>query len=144
MGHRIDTTIDIAAEPAVVWSVLTDVERYEEWNPFIVSSTGAVEVGGRLTNRMLPPGGKAMTFRPRVTAVEPARVFEWLGRLVAPGVFDGRHRFALDAVPGGTRLHHSESFSGLLVPLLRRSLDTRTRAGFVAMNEALKARAEAT
>ena len=32
--------------------------------------------------------------------------------------------------------------SGLLVPLLARSLDRHTAQGFVAMNEALKARVE--
>jgi hypothetical protein len=41
------------------------------------------------------------------------------------------------------RFVHGESFRGLLVPLLRKNLDGPTRAGFTAMNEALKQRAEA-
>ncbi len=35
-----------------------------------------------------------------------------------------------------------ETFSGLLVPLFRRSLAGATKQGFVAMNEALKREAE--
>ena len=97
----------------------------------------------RLTNRLDPPGGKAMTFRPTVTEVREGEVFEWLGRLGVPGVFDGRHRFDLRATAdGGTHLEHSEQFRGVLVRFLRRSLDTNTTAGFEEMNTALKERAE--
>ena len=81
-----------------------------------------------------------MSFRPRVTAVSRAAHFEWLGHLVVPGLFDGRHRFELVASDSGTRFVQSESFSGLLVRPLMRSLDGRTRAGFEAMNDALRRR----
>ena len=83
------------------------------------------------------------TFEPTVTAVDSGRSFEWLGRLLLPGVFDGRHRFELLPERNGTRFLQTERFTGVLVPLLKKSLDTRTRAGFEAMNAALKARAEA-
>jgi hypothetical protein len=73
-----------------------------------------------------------------------ARSFEWLGRLALPGVFDGRHRFELTPTrSGGTVVTHSEHFTGVLVPVMRRSLDKDTVAGFAAMNTALKRRAEA-
>ena len=85
-----------------------------------------------------------MTFRPTITAVEANQTFEWLGRLVLPGVFDGRHRFELRATPnGGTRLVHTEDLNGLLVRFMRKSLDSQTKRGFEAMNTQLKAQAEA-
>lgn len=57
---------------------------------------------------------------------------------------DGEHYFQLQARDGGgTRLLHGERFSGLLLPLLKSNLQGPTRAGFEAMNLALKARAEA-
>lgn len=143
MRHHLTTEIEIDAPTEIVWEVLTDLARYPEWNPFITSAEGRVEVGQRLTNRLQPPGGRAMTFRPTVTEVDPGRVFEWLGHLGVPGLFDGRHRFELAARPGGgSRLVHAESFRGLLVRLMRHQLDTGTRAGFEAMNEAVRARAE--
>jgi hypothetical protein len=144
MQHDLHTEIDIDASPETVWQILTDFGRYEEWNPFIVSSEGAAVLGERLTNRMQPPGGKGITFKPTVTAVEPKETFEWLGRLVLPGVFDGRHRFELTATEsGGTHLVHSEKMTGVLVRFMRKSLDTQTLSGFEAMNAALKVRAEA-
>lgn len=143
MRHELHTEIEIDRPPSSVWAVLTDLEHYHEWNPFIVEAAGVVAVGERLRNRLQPPGGRAMTFRPTVTAVEPRTVFGWLGRLGLPGLFDGLHRFALhETASGGTHLTHSEQFRGLLVRPLRSSLDTRTRAGFEAMNAALKERVE--
>lgn len=143
MAHELHTEIEIEASPETVWSILTDLPAYPDWNPFITSSEGVLAVGERLINRLEPPGGKAITIKPTVTEVVHGRSFEWLGRLVIPHLFDGRHRFELAPHGGGTRLIHTEHFTGLLVPLLRKSLDTTTIAGFEAMNTALKARAEA-
>lgn len=84
-----------------------------------------------------------MTFRPTITAVEAERRLEWLGRLLVPGVFDGRHSFQLeDLGQGRTRLTQAESFSGALAGLTGKTLE-RTQAGFEAMNQALRLRAEA-
>jgi hypothetical protein len=144
MNHELHTTIDIDATPEVVWEILTDLDQWTDWNPFITSSAGRPEVGEKLVNRKMPPGGTAITFTPRVTVIEDGKTFEWLGRLVLPGVFDGRHRFELVATPtGGTRLVHSEDLNGVLVRFLRKSLDTQTLQGFELMNAALKTRAEA-
>ena len=142
MRHRLETHIDIEATPEAVWQVLTDLDGYREWNPFIVSAHGTVAVGEKLENRLEPPGGRPMTFRPEVTAVEPNRTFEWLGRLGVPRLFDGRHRFDLEPTPTGTRLRQTEHFDGVLVRVLKRSLDGPTLAGFNAMNVALKDRVE--
>ncbi len=144
MRHELKTEVDIDASPETVWQVLTDLDGYSDWNPFITEASGDVVVGETLVNRINPPGGRAMTFKPVVTVADPGATFEWLGRLGIPGLFDGRHRFDLTATStGGTRLVHGEQFSGILVRLLRRSLDTQTREGFEAMNSALKIRAEA-
>ncbi len=143
MRHSIHSEIDIEAPPWAVWGALTDLSNYRNWNPFISSAQGNVVVGARLTNRLQPPGRKAMTFRPTVTAVEPDHLFEWLGHLGVPGIFDGRHRFELTSTNcGGTHLVHSEEFNGILVRFLRKTLNTHTLQGFKAMNAALKTQAE--
>lgn len=144
MRHSLHTEIEIDATPEEVWAVLTDLDRYPDWNPFITSASGVVAVGERLENHIEPPGGRAATFKPTVTEVEECRVFEWLGRLVLPGLFDGRHRFESHPIDGGrTRLVHTEEFRGLLVRPLLRSFAGPTQAGFEAMNVALKDRVEA-
>lgn len=138
----IRVVTDIAAPPETVWTELSAVPTYADWNPFITSARGDLVPGARLELRIEPPGGRAMTFRPTVTEVVTGERLEWLGRLLLPGVFDGRHSFRLEALEGGrTRLTQAEEFSGILVPLVGSVLQ-RTREGFEAMNEALRERAE--
>jgi hypothetical protein len=144
MPTELHTEMLIDAPPATVWAILTDFASYPDWNPFVTSAAGTLAVGERLVIRLAPPGGKPVTFKPTVTEVDTGRSLEWFGRLVLPRLFDGRHRFELLPDGGGTRLLQTEHFAGALVPLVRKSLDTRTRAGFEAMNSALKSRAESS
>ncbi|QEL54632.1 SRPBCC domain-containing protein [Chromobacterium paludis] len=142
--RSIATAIDIAAGPEQVWQVLTDWPRYPEWNPFIVGLHGRRETGASLVATLHPPGGRRLTFRPRLTAFNTGQQLRWRGKLLLPGLFDGEHHFRLEALENGhTRLHHGEDFSGLLLPLFGQKLQTATRQGFLAMNEALKQRCEA-
>lgn len=135
---QITRTIDIPATPETVWSVLADTDEYGRWNPFVTRLTGRLAVGERLEVRIAPPGGRAMTFRPRVVAFEPGRLLRWQGRLGVPGVFDGLHELRLEPTAAGTRFVHSETFRGLLVPLFGKTL-AATADGFEAMNRALAA-----
>lgn len=139
--RTIRTTIDIDATTDVAWQVLTGFDAYAKWNPFMRSVGGEATVGARLTVELAPPGGRRMTIRPTVTAVEPERLLEWLGRLGLPGLFDGRHRFELEPLPDGrTRLTHGETFRGLLVPLLWRPVHGPTTSGFERFNAAFAER----
>ncbi|MFE7457552.1 SRPBCC family protein [Kitasatospora albolonga] len=138
----ITTRIEIAAPPQRVWDVLTDFPGHQEWDPFFVRLEGTPRPGETLAVTIAPPGGKRMDFRPRVVELDAPHRLAWLGRLLVPGIFDGRHSFELSALPdGGTLLRHSERFSGVLTPFGRGML-ARTTAGFETFNDALKKRCE--
>jgi len=140
---RLETQIEIDAPAERVWSLLMDFPAYPRWNPFVRSIAGSPVVGQSLTVFVQPPGSRGMQFRPTVLVVDPPRELRWKGKLVVPGLFAGEHDFRLEPRPqGGLLFRQGEIFSGLLVPLLKRSLDGATRQGFVAMNEALKREAE--
>jgi hypothetical protein len=142
MAKRLLTDMDIDATPERVWEVLTDLAAYPGWNPFIVRAAGVVETGRRLTLTMQPLGGRATTLRPRLVEVDVPRRLRWRGTVGVPGLMDAEHTFTLEPRGSGTRLVHQEDFRGVLVPLLARALDRKTLPAFVAMNEALKSRAE--
>ncbi len=143
-GAYLATATDIAARPERVWAVLTDFERYPEWNPFLLRIAGPLRVGARLEVRVAPPGGRPMTFRPRLLVAKPGRELRWRGRLLVPGLFDGEHAFQLEGRgQRGTRFRQEERFSGLLVPLFAGDSLERVRRGFEEMNIALRRRAEA-
>jgi hypothetical protein len=143
MSKQLRTQVDIDATAERVWQVLTDFGAYPQWNPFMTQVSGTPTQGERLTIRMRPEGGRAMTFRPTVREAVAQRRLRWLGHLLVPGIFDGEHCFTIEPRDeGGVRLVQQEDFRGVLVPLLSRSLDRRTLPAFERMNQAIKQRAE--
>jgi len=138
----LKTEIQINASPEKVWSVLTGLDEYSSWNPFIKEAKGKVKQGEQLKVLIAPPGKNAMTFKPIVKSVVKYREFSWLGRFLLPGIFDGEHIFTITENNKGCLLVQKEKFSGLLVPLMWHSLEKNTRRGFELMNSALKQRVE--
>jgi len=140
----IETTIDIEASASKVWSVLARGETWKEWNPFISAVRGDFVAGNSVGITVVPPGHDAITFEPVVLVVAPEREIRWRGKFLIPGLFDGEHVLILEALENGrTRLHHAEKFTGMFVAFGPSSVFDATKAGFEAMNEALKARVEA-
>jgi len=143
--HSLETEIEIRASAERVWELLTEFASYPRWNPFVRSIEGELIVGQNLSVFIQPPGSGGMRFRPTLLAVSPTRELRWKGKFLLPGVFDGEHYFKLETAPSGDVLfRQGERFTGLLVPLFRKSLDGATKQGFIAMNQALKREAEGT
>jgi len=140
---ELKTEIDINGTADQVWEVLTDFSSFPEWNPFIKKIEGEFKIGAKLKVYMEPPGGKGMTFKPVVKILKPKAEFWWLGSLLMPGIFDGEHIFQLEKIDNNkTKFIHRENFSGLLIPLFWKSLNSNTRQGFEEMNKALKEKVE--
>ena len=134
-------SIEIDAPPGRVWEALVDFVSYPDWNPFVPRIEGVPVRGERLRVRIEPPGSRGMTFRPRVEVAAKERKLEWVGHLLVPGLFDGRHSFEIEPLDDGrVRFVQREQFSGLLVGLLLD--EDNVREGFAAMNRALAERAE--
>ena len=140
---EIKSEILIQASTQRVWEILTDFEKYAEWNPFIKYIKGQPQVGQKITARIEPPKASGMTLKPTVLVFNKNKEFRWQGNLGFKGIFDGEHVFELqEQGPNTTLFIHKEGFSGILVPLLKKMLDENTLNGFKLMNEQLKARAE--
>ena len=143
LSLNIETELVIHATARDIWNVLTDFDAYPTWNPFIQSITGNFKHGGRLNVQIHPTHGKAMTFKPTIMELEPEHSLVWLGRFLMPHLLDGEHRFTLyPLADGSTRLVHSETFHGILLPIMRKQLSLIT-TDFEKMNTALQARVKA-
>lgn len=140
---EIKTEILINSDPARIWNILMDFEKYPEWNPFIRSIKGKSTVGFKITAKLDPPDAKGMTISPTIIEKDSEKRFRWLGHLFFPGLFDGEHIFELiDNKNGTTTFIQRELFKGLLVPLFSKLLDDNTRRGFEQMNQQLKFESE--
>jgi hypothetical protein len=141
--HEIRTEIEIESTPERVWSILVDFAAHTQWNPFLRSIEGVAKKREKLKVFIQPVGGKGMTFRPTVLVAIPNQELRWLGRFLLPGLFDGEHYFQIAPISSDrVRFIQGEKFRGILIALFKSSLDSGTKAGFVAMNQSLKDRAE--
>lgn len=142
MKKRINTEIIINASAETVWSILTDLAAYPQWNPFIIKIEGTLQKGNRLRNT-LKNGNKTIVFKPVIQEITPMVSFSWLGSLFVKGLFDGRHFFIIEPIsPDQIKLIHGEDFSGILSTMILKKIGDDTRENFVRMNQALKERAE--
>lgn len=137
--YRIETEISIPAPAELVWDILCDLDHYQDWNPFIISAKGALEVGGNLKIRMHPPGAREQDYDLTITEMVAEKVLAWRGKMFFPWILQGDHYLELeDSGQGHTVLRHYENFTGLLVPFVAHFfLDTKLKQGFMEMNEAL-------
>jgi hypothetical protein len=140
---KIITSININATAEKVWRILTDIENYSQWNLFITSINGEIEVGNTLDVMIVPPNGKTMKFKPTVLVVDKHKELKWKGKLLFKGLFDGEHKFEIvDNKNGTVTFIQSENFIGVLVPFFKKMINVNTKNGFVLMNERLREKAE--
>jgi hypothetical protein len=134
---------DIDASPAVVWSVLTDLDSFPVWNPFIRHAHGSTEVGGTVHVRVRPRFRIPLGFHAKVIARTADRELRWRGHVLSPWLASGDHTFAIEPRPdGGVTFVQRETFGGVLPWLAKRLLAREAKRGFDAMNDALATRAE--
>ena len=141
----VSETVDIAAPARVVWQVLTDMPRYNEWNPFCVKAESTLEMGAavnmKLMNYAVP--GSIVPNCEFICALEPERLISWAlphsdawpyparrDQVIEPTGADSCRYFSTDAFLGANGIHVFR-FAG---PWVKRAFDDSGRA--------LKARAE--
>jgi len=129
----------IRATPDRIWSILTDASRYPVWNPTVANVDGTIAAGERITVSAKISPGRA--FPVRVAAYEPPRRMVWRGGMPL-GLFVGERVFTLTPGQGGlVEFNMRETFTGLLAPLIGRSIPDLQPA-FEEFAEALKREAE--
>lgn len=133
-------SVQIAAPPATVWGVMSDIERWHEWTPSITSirrtNAGPFRIGARA--RVHQPRLPAADWI--VTALQDGRGFDWESR--APGVrVLGRH--VIEPAGTGSRVTLSIQYSGIFGDLIGRLTGSLNRRYIALEADGLKRRAEA-
>ncbi|HXH97540.1 MAG TPA: SRPBCC domain-containing protein [Gaiellaceae bacterium] len=131
-------SIEVAATPEAVWSLLVDIPRWPDWNPQVRSASleGPLDAGTRLTFRF---GRRPGALHSQIRLVEPCRLLAWTGTLFGTST---AHVYRLEAVGGQTRVSSEASWDGLLVRMLSRPLSMLMRRANLAGIQHLKREAE--
>lgn len=95
----VETTVDVAAPPEVVWEVLTEPARWASWNELIASAwiEGSVAEGSLIEWATAPEAG-GFTIRSEIILAERNRVLEWRG---IGGDMVALHSWRLEPIAGG-------------------------------------------
>jgi hypothetical protein len=127
---------EITAEPQTVWDVLTGFESWPSWNPEVksVALEGAVSEGAVFRWK----AGRA-SITSTLRRVEPPRFIGWTGKTSGIAAV---HVWRLDPVEGGTQVSTEESWAGLLVRVLRGSMQRNLQRSLDDGLAHLKAEAE--
>lgn len=138
--NRNEVEIKSTAEHA--WHVLTDLEKYAEWNPLLYRGAGKVELGEKIVV-YAKTASKDMKFNCEVVQVVPNQEFAWVFHVIHPFLFRGKHIFRIEPIGDGKiKFIDREQFEGLLLPMQAKDLQTNGLAAMDAMGLALKKRLE--
>lgn len=133
------TSTAIRATPERIWTLLTDANGYPAWNSTVERVEGSIAPGETIKVHAKIAPGRA--FPVRVSTFEPGRRMTWTGGMPL-GLFTGEREFTLTPTgDGSVTFAMREAFTGLLAPLIGRSIPDLQPA-FDAFAADLKRRAE--
>jgi uncharacterized protein YndB with AHSA1/START domain len=138
--YEFVTKSTIRAAPERVWEILTNADRYSEWNPEIVGIEGRIALGERIRARVKVGGGAIRSVPLRVTTLEAPSRMEWIGGLPL-GLFTGRRIFTVTPRDERVEFCMLVQMSGLLASLMVKSTGDR-QPEIDSFSSALKTRAE--
>ncbi len=143
MSIEINQSVEIGVRPEVVWSVITDLPRYPDWNPFVVSCASTLVVGEAIAMRVRVVPFFAQPQTETVFEHEPGRLLSYgLGGIPLGALRSRRSHRVETAGAGGTRYESRFELAGWLAPLVRILVGRHLERGFKAMTEAVVVRAE--
>lgn len=136
-------TVEIDAPVELAWQILTDVERYGEWNPFTPSVATDFRIGSRV-DLYVTMGPFRLKQVERIEAVEPPHLIAWSTTMGHRFLISALREQRLEAVgTGRCRYRTTDDFAGLLIPLVMLLFGGFVRRGFNGVARGLKAHAEA-
>ncbi len=139
----IEASSEIDAAPEAIWPVLTDLARYEEWNPFTYHIESTLEIGAPVRLSVQLSDDWQTVSVNYVTHVDEPHTLAWRTQLGARFIMHS-HRFqTLEPLDDGrTRYTTRETFWGPLVPVVMMASREHVQRGFETVARTLKERVE--
>lgn len=129
--------IIIEASPEKVWSVLTDTDSYEQWNPVMKLLEGRVAEGNKVKYQFTQSADSSYDIDSAVKQVIPNKLLNQGGG--SPLLLSFDHRYILEPQGRSTKLTIHEDYRGIGVNFWN---PTPVEAAYGHLNEAIKKRVE--
>jgi hypothetical protein len=110
----------IAADPAAIWTVLTDGAGWTSWDSAVVRLDGTIAPGQKVT--VYPEVNPKRGFPVKVVEFVPAQRMTWRGGMPL-GLFTGTRTYRLTPQPDGTVFFRMrEEYTGPMAGLIFKSI----------------------
>ena len=134
--------IQINAPIDFVWGVLTDVEKYGEWNPFTSRARTDFKIGSP-AHLLVRMGPTKFRITERVCAFEKPHLIAWSREFGASWFLLAVREQHLEAISDTSCSYHNvDLLSGVFSPIVSLLFGGYMRRGFSDVGVALKLRAE--
>ena len=127
----------VNAPPEEVWKVLTDTERYNEWNPVMELVEGEIKSGNKVVYRFTQDENTQSEIPATVRQMEANKLLNQFGGM--PFILTYDHTYMLEAQDDKTRVTIHEDYRGIGVNFWN---PTPVEEAYGRLNHALKNRVE--
>lgn len=135
--------VEIHAPIDLVWTVLTEVDKYSDWNPFTPQVRTDFSIGSP-ANLLVRMGPAKFRIAESMCAFENPRLIAWEKTFGARWLLHAVREQHLQPVGRtGCSYHNTDRLTGVLAPMVFACFGSYMRRGFDDVAEGLKARAEA-
>lgn len=128
--------IEIDADPAVVWDIISDIEAWPQWNPDVKNASlqGELKAGTQFQWKAGP--GKITSV---LQNVEPPHILAWTGKTMGINAIDV---FKIDFIDGKTIVKEEESWEGLISRVMSGKMQKMLEDSLKSGLKSLKKEAE--
>ena len=143
MPVKIEYRLGVQAPAEVIWGLIADIDAWPSWNPLYSRAQGTVRIGAPVSLEMNLPGHPPRQIDCAVLDWVPNDQLH-LRSTALGGLVRSIRYIEIETMAGsGCIFSNGELFAGWLGPQVARRRRRELRAGFTAMGEALRVRAEA-
>ncbi len=132
----------VNASPETVFNIITDLDRYEEWNPWITEACGTPEEG-RLIKVKAKMGDRIISVQHRILISNPNIEFRWCDvGWFTKLAYGERARFIKSLASGNVEYRVELTVTGSFCWFVKLVYGTFLETGLKTETDALKERAE--
>jgi len=137
--------VEIDAPASVVWEVLTDLDKYEEWNSFCFSIRCGMRINDPVEMLVRPPGTDTVVpVNEYLVACEPEQLLSWEQRPVPENKDAARRDQYVEAIDTGRSTYFTtDQFLGVNADTIMAEHGAWVKEAFDQVARDLKQRAEA-
>ena len=113
-SRETSVSINVLAEPGIVWALLTNASDFSRWNSTVVSIEGDIREGGKI--QLKSTLDETRIFKLKVKEFEPEKRLVWGDNM-------GNRVYTIDHSKGdGVTFTMAEKIGGLMFPLFAKSI----------------------